>query len=449
MAENNGNISSEEARKRLLELARRSRAQFGDEVKKTGDAAKNAADSAAVPDGTEPADEPAVEPPPEAAPANAAAEEKPEAPSEKEDAPAEPAAPTQTLRQRRDFEVRAEAEAKAAAEAAAAEEAHSAKVNSVLFKIFISIAVLVLAFLAGYLFFNSGKQPEPEAEPEPEVPVFTMYDAGSVTAGLTPNYPEGLEFPEGMLDKFKPFYAYCGDFAGWLSVPGTCIDSAFVQSAADNMSYQYYLKKDLQGNYSRYGIVFADFRNDMRDLSRNTIIYGHNFDDDKDGVADDLIFGDIEQYLDVEFYKQHPTLKFSTPYRDYDAKIIACMLTNGDSSGDNGYLFNYIATQMSDENFLAYIDELSQRSWIDTTVDVQGDDKVVTLSTCSYQWDRGGALQNLRCVLVARLVRDGEDPSVDTSGATQNESPRFPQLYYNIFGGSNPWSSVEKWYPDM
>lgn len=448
MAENNqNNLSSEEARKRLLELAQRSRAQFGNEAKKAEDAVKSASAGSPAPAAEMPDEAPAAYEAP-AADATEAAKEAPAAEAGEQSAPAQPA-PAQTLRQRRDFEVRAAEEAKAAALALEAEEQRAAKVNAVFFRVFMSITVILVAFLAGYLFFLSKKQPEPEPEPEPEVPVFTMYDVGAVTKHLTPNCPDGTEFPDGMLDKFKPFYAYCGDFAGWLSVPGTCIDSAFVQNPTDSMSSQYYLKRDLQGNYSRYGIVFADFRNDMRDLNRNTIIYGHNFDDDKDGVADDLIFGDIEQYLDVEFYKQHPTLKFSTPYKEYDAKIIACMLTNGDSTGDNGYLFNYIATQMSDGNFLAYIDELAQRSWINTTVDVQGEDKIVTLSTCSYQWDRGGALQNLRCVLVARLTRDGEDPSVDTSGATQNENPRFPQLYYNIFGGSNPYSASPRWYPDM
>ena len=100
---------------------------------------------------------------------------------------------------------------------------------------------------------------------------------------------------------------------------------------------------------------------------------------------------------------------------------------------------------MSDQCLLDFVDEVEQRSFIKTGVDVQGTDKLLTLSTCTYYFDRNGALQDARCAVVARLVRDGESEEVDTSKATKNENPRMPQLYYDVFGGTNPYKNASKW----
>ena len=103
---------------------------------------------------------------------------------------------------------------------------------------------------------------------------------------------------------------------------------------------------------------------------------------------------------------------------------------------------------MNDDNFMSFIDEVDQRSYIHTAVDIQPTDKILTLSTCTYFFDRNGSLQNARCVLIARMVREGESEEVDVASATQNENPRYPQLYYDVFGGENPYVNAEKWRPE-
>ena len=271
-----------------------------------------------------------------------------------------------------------------------------------------------------------------------------LYDPSTALQDLTYRVPDGFTYPEGIQEKFKALYAANQDFVGWLSIPNTTVDCAVYQ--ADDNSY--YLKKDLSGNYSRYGTVFMDAYDDVANMKRNTVIYGHNFDDDGDGGYEDIIFGDIHQFLDVDFYRTTPVIEFDTIYRDYKWKVIGCFYTNGSSTGDNDYLFYYIATGMNDENFMDFIDEVNQRSYIHTAVDVQPTDKILTLSTCTYFFDRGGSLENARCVLVARMVRDGESEEVDVAAATQNENPRYPQLYYDVFGGENPYRDESKWVPE-
>jgi SrtB family sortase len=309
----------------------------------------------------------------------------------------------------------------------------------------ITLAVII-AFVLYLLLFRPGLTVPDPSDPT-TINEVRMFSAEHYFDDLKPNEREDVEYPAGIQEKMKRAYATDKNFVSYFSVPGTCMDMAVYQ-ANDN---DFYIKKDLAGNYSRYGTVFLDYRNDIEFTDRNTIIYGHNFDNNKDDKQDDIIFGDCLSYLDVEYYKQRPLIEYDTLTRHYTFKIIACMLTNGDSTGDvdNGqnYLFNYIAVNMSNECFMEYIDELLQRSFIHTGVDVIETDKLLTLSTCQYEWDVGGALQNARCVLVARMVREGESVEVDTSKAVQNENPRMPHLYYKIFGGENPYYSAEKWYP--
>ena len=100
-------------------------------------------------------------------------------------------------------------------------------------------------------------------------------------------------------------------------------------------------------------------------------------------------------------------------------------------------------------SFVKYYEELQQRSYIHTGVDVQPSDKIITLSTCTYFFDRNGSLENARFVVVARLVREGESETVDTSLATLNDNVRYPQLYYDVFGGTNPWRNASKWVPEL
>lgn len=275
--------------------------------------------------------------------------------------------------------------------------------------------------------------------------VFTASDVFGSELG--PNIPEGLDFPEGIQKKYKNLYAADKNFVGWLRIPNTAIDTPVYQNKQDSGN-DYYIKRDLwSGKWSRYGTNYMHSGNDILNMSRNTVIFGHNFDDDQDDVYDDLIFGEMEQYRQLEFYKENPVIEFNTLYKDYKWKVIACFLTNGSKAGDNGYVFYYISPDMTDDNFMEFIDEIEQRSFIHTGVDVLASDKILTLSTCTYYFDRGGALQDARSVVIARMVREGESEYVDASKATLNENVRFPQLYYNVFGGTNPYRNADKWYP--
>lgn len=324
-------------------------------------------------------------------------------------------------------------------------EAGEEKRRRVAFWIIVTVTFLIVAAFAVYLFFFQGKTEAPVQENVHTVRVdgVNMYDPSTALSSLKAKTADSVKYPDGIQEKFKAAYAANQHFVGWVSVPNTSIDAAVYQTDNNNT----YLKGDLWGRWSRYGTIFLDAYSNAKDLRRNSVIYGHNFDDDQDKEFDDYIFGDLHKYLDVDFYRTAPVVEFDTLYHDYKWKVIGCFLTNGEGGGDNGYLFYYIATGMNNDNFMSFIDNVKQRSYINTTVDVQPDDKLLTLSTCTYEFDKNGGLHDARCVLIARLVREGESEDVDVSGATQNENPRMPQMYYNVYGGSNPFRNAERWYP--
>ncbi len=298
------------------------------------------------------------------------------------------------------------------------------------------IIITVVIFLASgiYLLLNIlGKDTPDEQDVIPENTI-----SASLSSPFEYQRLYGVDFPAGIQEKYKLLYAQNQDFVGWLSIPNTSIDMPVYQ--CDNNSY--YLKHDNFDTYTKYGTLFMDMNNDAMNLTRNTTIYGHNFDNK-------LIFDELHNYRDPEFFKKSPVIEFNTLYKDYKWKVIAAFHTNGESAGDNNYLFYYIASSFGNNSFMKFYDELQQRSYIHTGVDVQPTDKVLTLSTCTYFFDRNGALENARFVVVARLVRDGESAEVDVNRVTVNDNVRYPQLYYTVFGGTNPWRNASKWVPEL
>ena len=236
------------------------------------------------------------------------------------------------------------------------------------------------------------------------------------------NHPD-IDFPDGMNPAFSELYAANRDFAGWISIPQLNINYAVVQGK-DNKEYE---RRDFYKNSTSYGVPFFDFRNSLYTLDRNTIIFGHNM------RRDDKLFGTLEQYRTIDGFAKVPIVGMSTLYGDYTFKIYAAYITNSNRNDDDGKFLNYIFTNTTDENFANYIAEIDKRKFYDTGVDINPSDKILTLSTCCYDFS------DARLVVVARLLREGESPAVDTSLATVNPSPKFPQAYYKANGENNPY----------
>lgn len=247
---------------------------------------------------------------------------------------------------------------------------------------------------------------------------------------LFTKYPS-VEFPQGMNLKYAYLYAINPEIVGWIKINGTNLDVQVVQ-AADNEKY---LKTDFYGKKSRYGCPYLDYRSDAKYLNDNNVIYGHH-------MSDGLMFSNLDKYKTIEGYKQSPIIQYDTIYQTYYFKIIAAFVTNSLPEDDNDYVFNYTVSDFSsDDSFMSFVEEIQKRSIFNTNVNVLPDDKLITLSTCSYEF------QKARLVVVGRLCRENEEPTVDTSEATINPAPRYPQAWYDAKGMANPYKDAENWNP--
>ena len=123
----------------------------------------------------------------------------------------------------------------------------------------------------------------------------------------------------------------------------------------------------------------------------------------------------------LSFYQKHPTINFDTLAGQGIYKVFAVCLFNTEEQ--YGEVYNYLrrGRAFSDkDDFNNYILDIMDRSVLFTDVDLDYGDKILCLSTCYFPF--GMDYENVRCVIFARKVREGESPEVDTSKAYRNHS---------------------------
>lgn len=241
----------------------------------------------------------------------------------------------------------------------------------------------------------------------------------------TPGEPQ--EPTKTVLDKISVAFNQNNDVVGWLTFPNTNIDNEVLQGA-DNT---YYERRDITKNYNWYGCYFADAGNSFgnrNDLSRNTIIYGHNMHNTTDGPkfgelqklvdfnGDGTVMGDdVATATDISFAQNNPVIYFSTVDDEMVWVIYAAFFTD--------LSFQYHLENPTDETFTAMIAEAKERSRLTYDVDVNKNDKILTLSACAYKYEN--ARRDQRFVVQARLLRAGETIPT-TAKVIKNQNPKEP-----------------------
>lgn len=251
---------------------------------------------------------------------------------------------------------------------------------------------------------------------------------------LIEKYPhlKDVEFPAGFNYKYALLYAANRDFVGYLTIPGTRINTAVLQHSDDI----YYYDHDFYGKTSKYGSIFAPAHNNMIYLDLNTALMGHHM---KDGSR----FHDLKYYKTKDGFKKAPIVEFNTAFGNYKWKVYGAFILNGAKSGDNNYLMNALFNNISRQSFEKYIAELEKRTLYETGVDLLPTDKILTLLTCTYEFD------NARLYVIARMLREGESEEVDLSLVKDKSTPiKYPQALYDKRGKTNPYANDEKWFPE-
>ncbi|MGN0640470.1 MAG: class B sortase [Oscillospiraceae bacterium] len=238
-----------------------------------------------------------------------------------------------------------------------------------------------------------------------------------------PTTQEIEQLPTGAInDEYAALYAQNSDFIGWLNIPGTNVDYPVMQTD-DN---DFYLHRNFDKQEVFEGTLFADYRGKITSegMPQNTVIYGHN-------MLLKYQFSALQNYKnDIEFLKMSPVVEFNTLYGNAKYKIISVFLVNW--LPKDGEVFKYNSTNYfkNQSEFFDFVVECMDRSLYETGVDIEYGDEFLTLSTCDKS-----TYMDLRLVVVARKVRENENPNVDTSKIVKKDSVKYFEGYYDIYSG--------------
>ena len=220
-------------------------------------------------------------------------------------------------------------------------------------------------------------------------------------------------------EKFHDLMKINPDIKGWIEIKGTVIDYPVLQSSKEDPSF--YLYRNYKKEKDKSGSIFIN--SDISLLERNTqniVLHGHN-------MRNGTMFASITKYSDVNFFKSAPIIKFDTIFEPGTWKIFAIIKTNSDPN--HGPLFyDYLMPYFSSKyDFLKLIYNIKIRSLLNIPVDVSEYDKILTLSTCSYE------LPGFRTVLFARKIRNGESELIDLDKVSVNSNPLMPKGWYKKY----------------
>ena len=167
---------------------------------------------------------------------------------------------------------------------------------------------------------------------------------------------------------FDTLHAISKDAVAWLYAPGTGINYVVAQ-AGDN---DYYLHRLLNGTEAKAGTLFMDYQNHSDFSDWNTMIYGHHM---KNGT----MFASLVKYQDQEYYEKHPVMYLYTPGRRMKLEILAGYTTDIEDS-----VYTIPTTKEGRDELVKHV---LQKSNFTSKALVTGEDKLVTLSTCTYEYE--------------------------------------------------------------
>lgn len=212
--------------------------------------------------------------------------------------------------------------------------------------------------------------------------------ATPTAAGVLPTvqYPYN---PYGMIsERFKKIRRQNSGIIGWLTIPDL-LDEAVVQR--DN---QYYLNRDYRGYHNANGAIFLEERSSLSTRPYTLILYGHNR---KTGA----MFGCLRNDENTSFYHNNPFISFDTIYEDgryviFSVAAVSMMPDDWDCLNLAGLISSFTADRQ------AVLKQLRALSDYSSTIDVQVDDQLLLLVTCSGD-------ESERRGITARRIRVGED----------------------------------------
>lgn len=149
-----------------------------------------------------------------------------------------------------------------------------------------------------------------------------------------------------------------------ISIPNTDFNEDIFQSK-DN---EFYLNHNREGEYSRNGEIFLDYRVNL-DKSKINLIYGHS-------APYDLPSNIMEEYYDKAYMLEHPYIVIKTKNKEYKYQVFSVFVETED------WFYMDVKFKNSKE-YKKHLTKLKDKSIYDTGVEVNENDTIIIFQTCS------------------------------------------------------------------
>ena len=169
------------------------------------------------------------------------------------------------------------------------------------------------------------------------------------------------------------------DIVAWIEIENTDINYPVLQGSDNN----YYMTHNYKKEETKDGSIFLDKDYNWELPSSNLLIYGHN---NQNGT----MFQSLLNYKDEKYYKEHPTIRFTTSTEDSTYEIISAFESRVYyKSEQNVFRYYFFINTETEDDYNTYVENAKKASLYDTGKTAKYGDQLMTLSTCSYHTEDG------------------------------------------------------------
>ena len=239
----------------------------------------------------------------------------------------------------------------------------------------LSVALAGLVGVAGYMTLNA---PVEETTPTETTQPPTTEPTTVPTEPVETTEPAPTE-PDPKHLELLAMNEQNEDIDCWLVIDDTVIDYPVAYTPDEPEKYD---RLSVEGTYSYYGTLYIGKQCSFEPESENLIIYGHNLENGK-------MFSDLNLYKDVEYWEEHPLIKFYTLEGGRTYKIMAAFYDRIYYSYEDVFKFYKFVNAEDEEDFNNAMAAYAEKALYDTGVEAEYGDRLLTLITCSYHHTYG------------------------------------------------------------